>query len=121
MTKKNQQYYAAVAVLVVAIALIWFFKAKPAADNNTNSPQNQNNSASSNSPSPAAMDKVWEGTLKVSDTPGKGNLMLVTKERNIYIKTGRDYSNLLNKDVKVTYQGTLQNFALGDIASAEQK
>lgn len=58
---------------------------------------------------------IWEGTLKTSDNEAKGNLMLQTKERVIYIKTSRDFSDLLDKEVAVTYQGGFEEFILGDI------
>jgi hypothetical protein len=57
----------------------------------------------------------WEGILKLSNNIQKGNLMLATKERTIYLKTNRDFSALINKEVVVTYEGSLDSFRLGEI------
>ena len=56
-----------------------------------------------------------QGTLKISDDLRRGNLMLVTSERAIYLFTSRDYSSLLDKQVTVEIEGTLENFRLVDI------
>ena len=64
---------------------------------------------------PKTQSAIWEGILKISDDSKRGNLMLIAQERKIYIFTSRDFTNLLNKNVTVTYQGNLDNFVLGDI------
>ncbi len=60
---------------------------------------------------------IWEGTLTASDNISKGNYKLQTSAHTIYIKTSRDFSSLLGKEVKVTYQGTIDSFNLGDIVA----
>jgi hypothetical protein len=59
---------------------------------------------------------IWQGTLKTSDNSKKGNLMLVTDKTTVYINTSRDFSNLIGKSVNVKYQGSLDNFELGNIS-----
>jgi len=58
---------------------------------------------------------VWEGTLKTSDNSAKGNFVLVMTDHAIYIRTSRDYSELIGKEVLVSYSGSLENFVLMDI------
>jgi hypothetical protein len=117
MKKQNQQYLATAGVLIVAVAAFWLFKGKKASQDNTPSPQPMQQTASpaAADPAGATASGVWQGKLMVSDNAKTGNLMLVTTDRTIYIKTSRDYSSLLNKNVRVTYSGTWQSFALGDI------
>jgi|GEM_PF-2864959 len=59
--------------------------------------------------------QVWDGTLKASDNPARGNFMLVTSSNTVYIYTSRDYNELTGKKVNVTYEGSMDNFTLGDI------
>jgi hypothetical protein len=50
------------------------------------------------------------GTLRASDNPAKGNLMLDSSQGKIYISTGRDFSSLLDKEVTLNAQGSLNSF-----------
>ena len=61
--------------------------------------------------------QTLEGTLKTSDNLKKGNLMISTGKRTIYLFTSRDFSSLLDKNVTVTYNGTLDNFTLDNIVA----
>jgi len=97
----------------------------------SSSPQSANSSPQNNTP-PAAQTEnkqgsqtpagqtgnVWIGLLKNSDNAKKGNLMLATKNQTIYIKTSRDYSTLVGQQASVSYEGTSDNFVLGDIVAA---
>jgi hypothetical protein len=121
---KNKQFYWAIAAIVIIVAIIWAYKAKhaikqtPIMDNVAQQTTNQSTPA----PATAAQtENTWTGVLKKSDSPTKGNVMLVTKDRTIYMKTSRDFSSLLDKNVSVTYEGTWQNFVLGDVTLAEQQ
>ena len=108
-------------VLVIAagiiIGLIWRYESKVPAESSAN--PDQNSTAAQNISIPAKSSttgsNVWQGTLKASDNSKKGNLMLVTDKSTIYIYTSRDYSNLIGQQVNVSYEGTLNNFVLGDI------
>ena len=75
-------------------------------------------SKTNRTPNPTqANETFWLGTLKASDNAKKGNLLLVTDKNTVYISTSRDFSDLVRKKVKVTYQGTLDSFQLGDITA----
>ncbi|MBI2607473.1 MAG: hypothetical protein HYW51_01480 [Candidatus Doudnabacteria bacterium] len=55
------------------------------------------------------------GILLQSDDLRQGNLLLVRLEGDVYLNTTRDYSGLINKEVVVTVDGTLEKFRLIDI------
>ncbi len=123
---KNQKIAVAV---IVAIALIaaWQLGKKPVTNQNQNENQEQEtqniNSDSSSNPTPTPTEtqntsmegNAWEGVLMESDNTNKGNYRLQTKDHVLYLRTSRDFSSMLGKEVKVTYEGTLENFVLGDI------
>ena len=119
MHKKAKQTYIGLAILIIIMAGIWLFKGKPTAnDTKTNpSPAPQSQTPTPSTPTPSTSGNVWTGVLKTSDNSKKGNLMLATKERNIYIKTSRDFKALLDKNVRVSYTGSLDNFSLVDITA----
>jgi len=110
---KNPRFQA-MAIIVVIIIVGWLVLKNPSQKavaptiNN-----NQEISAPQNSTQDVA--NSWEGALKLSNNPQKGNLMLKTQEYTIYIKTNRDFSSLVDKEVVVTYEGDLESFRLGDI------
>ena len=127
MTKKNQQYYGALAALIVIVAIVWFAKSKrSASDTQTsdNQPKQTEQTLQEKTTTPTSItgnnsESVWTGKLMASDNSKKGNLMLVTKDHTIYIKTNRDYSSLEGNNVRVSYQGTADSFTLGDITVSE--
>ena len=122
MTKKDKGIYSIAGVIVLIALAIWFVKTRQTADEVINSPNTQSgsNSPKAGSQSASGQASVWNGTLKTSDSAQKGNLMLMTKDHTIYIKTSRDFSALVDKEVDVSYQGSLENFSLGDITAAGQ-
>lgn len=94
--------------------------------------QNQNTNQTINNPAPAstapaateaknAGSSVYTGVLKVSDDPAKGSLMIVTNAGpnntpvRLYIRTQRDFSQLVGKKVIVSYQGSADSFSLDNI------
>lgn len=119
MSNQSAKYLpaAVVAIIIVIVAGVQYFKnQKPANETqnqNARQEQNQKNSAGGN---PAAASGL-EGVLKISDNLKRGNLMVVMAERVVYLFTSRDYSKLLNKEVKVVIDGTLENFRLVDIVA----
>ncbi len=121
---KNKQIYWAVAAIVIIIAIIWAYKAKhevqqaPVDDSLAQLTVDQPSQATATA---SQTKNTWLGQLKKSDNSTKGNLMLITKDRTIYMKTSRDFSALLDKNISVTYEGTWQNFVLGDVTLAEQQ
>ncbi|MFA5990908.1 MAG: hypothetical protein WC794_01515 [Candidatus Doudnabacteria bacterium] len=127
MDKKTKQIIAWVGAIIIVMAIVFISRTKQGDNNKNNQPgdQQQNTNTTQQEQTttvPAKTDsEVWVGNLKASDTPSKGNLMLTTTERTIYIKTNRDYSALVGKKVRVSYSGSWQNFVLGDITVAEQE
>ncbi len=123
--EKNQRYIV-IGVIVIALIAGWQLLRQPAQVGTENQNQEekpsvlieeQGDESSSNQMTIKDSENVWEGTLKNSDNTSKGNLMLVTKDHNIYIKTSRDFSQLLGKEVKATYEGSLESFRLGEIVA----
>jgi FKBP-type peptidyl-prolyl cis-trans isomerase len=122
----DKKIYQIVGVVLVIVALSWLIFKKPASDSQQNTNQQpsgqeqqntENNNQNNQTQKPTDSSTFWEGTLTLSDNLSKGNYALVTKDRKIYIKTSRDYSSLVGKEVKVTYEGTLEVFRLGDIVA----
>ncbi|MBI5530672.1 MAG: hypothetical protein HY918_04190 [Candidatus Doudnabacteria bacterium] len=123
MNIKNQQLYGWIGVAVIVIAALWLSLSKKADKQPAQQQQNQNQqqTVQPTDSTPSAKSDVWTGTLQKSDNAAKGNLLLVTSERNIYIRSNRDFSSLIGKKVRVSYEGTWQNFVLGDITLSEQE
>jgi len=115
---KNPRIQAA-ALIIVLVVVGWLAFKKPVekANNTTPLEQTQQQQAEPVKNTTISSPNTWEGVLKASNNSQKGNLMLETKERTIYLKTSRDFSQLLGKDVVVGYEGTLDSFALGDITA----
>ena len=115
MKKQQKQSYLLLAVAVIVVLVVWLFRTK---HSGPETPTTQNNSTKTSSTVSAAQNSpgVWFGTLKFSDSANRGNFMLVTKDKTIYIKTSRDFASLVGKQVYVTYQGDLSSFVLGDIS-----
>ncbi len=115
----------AIVVLAIIAAVIWFFARNPHEEAVPNSEAQKQEQQQASTPAPAATTTTkqagssWEGVLKESNNRAKGNLMLATPERNIYLKTSRDFSSLIGKKVIVTYEGSLDSFVLGNITAAE--
>ena len=55
------------------------------------------------------------GELRASSDPARGNYLFVSGSNQIYIRTARDFSSLVGKQVEVTISGTLESFVLVDI------
>ena len=53
-----------------------------------------------------------EGVLRVSDNLNRGNLMLLFGNSVVYVKTSRDFRDLMGKNVVASVEGTLDNFIL---------
>lgn len=120
MTKRDQQTYALAAVIILIVAGIWFSKTKAPknVDEQTNTSDQQNqqqNQPSNSSSSQGQTGNTWAGMLKASDNNAKGNLMLETGGRVVYLRTSRDFTQLVGKEVVVSYSGTLESFTLLDI------
>lgn len=115
--KKN--YYIAAGIVIIVIIVI--VAASLIMKNNTNQPTptsrgntNTTDNQTITTPIKSAGNEL-EGTLKKSDDPAKGNLMLVTMGPSIYLNTSRDYSALYDKAVTVSIEGNARSFQLVDI------
>ena len=96
-------------------------------NNQTSNNQNQTgNNQNSPTPTPSTTPTEamisgnsagWQGTLMASDNSAKGKYKITTDSHTIYIKTSRDYSQLVGKNVTVKYNGTMDSFSLTDIVA----
>ncbi len=118
MNKFSKYLPAAVVVLIIlVIAGIQMLKQKKPSNEGNNPPQSQEQTRTDDSKTSAETPGMLEGTLQISNDLKRGNLMLVTPERVIYLFTSRDYSTLLEKQVRLEIEGTLENFRLVDIVA----
>jgi len=124
MDKKYWQIFAWVGAIIIIVALVWIIKNNQTDRGDKNPPEKTQNTQTTQeqktNPAKPTSD-VWIGTLGTSDNADKGNLLLTTSERTIYIRTNRDYSALVGKKVTVSYEGSWENFVLGDITLVEQE
>ena len=118
--QKNTQYIIG-GIVILIIAGFFLFRTTPINDN-VSPPQD---GQSADQPQDKAEDEslgntqlgMMEGVLKISDNLKKGNLMLVGSDRTTYVFTSRDYSSLLDKEVRLEIEGDLDNFILIDIVA----
>lgn len=126
----KNQIYTIVGVIIVLAAIIFFVTRggenqnndnqandqqdeQVAGDNNTN----QDNDEDQDSGTPTSDDSVSgsgdvtaTGTLRASDNPARGNLMIDSNRGKIYISTKRDFSSLIGSQVTLQAEGTLNQF-----------
>lgn len=116
---KNPRVQAGLALVAVVLLGWWLVKSpaqKTGQPDQKEEQQTQQTEQNKTEPKTTiSSPNLWEGTLKKSDNSQKGNLMLLTQDKKIYIKTNRDFTSLLDKTVVVTYEGTADAFRLGDI------
>src|SRR3989344_8026198 len=115
MDRKNRIYI--VITGIVAITLIWLSQS-----NNSQGPELESLSGENfiNNTVKQSVDTL-EGVLWLSDNETKGNLMLVTADTTIYVRTSRDFSGLVGRHVVVSVNGTLENFSLLNIEESITK
>jgi hypothetical protein len=121
MNMKNKRILIGL-VLIVAIAVVFGFLKKKeikAPDTQTiksgTELTNDSNEQAPKTSAPELKGNSLTGTLQKSDNAKNGNLMVITEGRKHYIRTSRDYISLIGKQVDVRYEGTLEDFVLGDI------
>lgn len=56
-----------------------------------------------------------EGVLNNSNDPSRGNLKLISGVGDIYVRTNRDFSDLIGLRVFIFFNGTFESFELVDI------
>lgn len=123
--KDNAAYIG--AVIVVLIGVIFYATRHnsppdggPAIQNKTETSNSTMQPAEIKTPTPVSAKSntaIWEGTLQLSNNLAKGNYLLIMSDHAIYLKTSRDFNNLIGKKVQVTYDGSLNSFVLGDITA----
>ena len=106
MNKKKRIYI--ILTGGVAITLIWLSQSNKNSNFDLNLPSNENISKNTSGEKVSAL----EGVLWPSDDELNGNLMLVNDNTTVYIKSSRDFSDLIGKSVIVSIDGTLDNFTL---------
>jgi hypothetical protein len=119
---KSSRFWTGIIVFIIIITIITQSKKintlKPG--ENQSNINNQTSEQQEPVKTTISTPNVWEGMLKISDNETQGNLMLLTADKKIYIKTSRDFSDLLDKKVSVTYEGTTDEFLLGTITESNQ-
>jgi len=127
--QKYWYYLLVVAVVVLVIVLIASQRGpdeNDAQEEQTNTQnegkqgQNQNGSVNGGQTSANGATVTGSvtarGTLRTSDDTSKGNLMIESDQGKVYIQTARDFSALLDKDVTLNAEGTLQSFTFLGLA-----
>jgi hypothetical protein len=120
MSGKYKTFVVGIIIILVVVAGLHFFKKRSGTEVKTDAQTGTNlEKASTDEQKELISQKksgnVMEGTLKLSDNKKKGNLMLVMPDRTLYLSTTRDFSQLIGKQVEVSYEGTLEDFVLGNI------
>jgi hypothetical protein len=113
MIKKNLIYI--ILTGVVAIVLIWLSQGNRNQAPELESFIKENTENNTVSKKPVNTLNTLEGVLWSSDDEAKGNLMLVNSGITIYLKTSRDFSDLIGKNVIISMDGALDNFTLLNI------
>jgi len=112
MERKNRLYIILTGIVIVT--LIWLNsgnKNKAVYPELLNNKEPVNNSSISSPPS----TNTIEGILWPSDNESRGNLMLISNQTTIYIKTARNFQNLIGKEVTASIKGNPENFELLNI------
>jgi hypothetical protein len=140
---KNQNFFSKyqnwliVIGIIIIVAIVFFATKKKTNNNDQTSSQNQQQSSDtvsgSNSqtntpnPTPASNTQTNQtvssltirGTLTTSDNLSRGNLLLNSTQGKIYIRTVRDYSAWMQKQVTLQAQGTINSFTFLGFAEAQ--
>ncbi|MBI4160570.1 MAG: hypothetical protein HY506_01550 [Candidatus Yanofskybacteria bacterium] len=113
MERKNRIYI--IMTGVVALTLIWLSRPAPEVDESLKSLDGSRERQEGVSTESQPRHRDVEGVLWSSDDEAKGNLMLVKNNATIYIRTSRDFSDLIGEHVIASIDGTLDNFTLLNI------
>lgn len=126
---KNRNYLI-VAGIIAAVAIVYFTTRDNApgeqqieegqtneqvSGENTNPSGQEDNNQNQTSPASAIAETAGNvsatGKLRLSDDVSKGNLLLESQGRKIYVSTRRDFSSFLEKEVTLDAQGDISSFA----------
>lgn len=89
--------------------------------NTTEIPTGTISNPASATPTAVVGNMRFEGTLLPSPDIKRGNVVVKTGTSEIYLWTSRDIQDLVNKQVVVEAQGTMQGFKVLDIKITESK
>lgn len=111
----NKIIVSIVVIVILVVAGIMIFNKNDQDEEQAKFHENIN--SEEQKPNDTVKGNVLEGTLKTSNDPARGNLMLelLNSDQVIYLRTSRDFSSLIGKDVAVTIDGTMEKFSLIDI------
>jgi polysaccharide deacetylase 2 family uncharacterized protein YibQ len=109
----------AIVVVITLIAVIKNDSEDEVLPNNNATQDDQKSGDQMNDDTDLQTLENFIGTLQSSDNPAIGNLMLVQEDRNVYLFTSRDYSELLGQEVELKVEGSLERFRLVDIVLHE--
>ena len=129
MKNNNRNFWIAGGIIVAIIILFAVFRGPgqvPTPPNSNNSSQSGSETSTPSLPNqntskPDAMtDKndssfIIEGVLAPSNDLSRGNIMITTSDKTLYIFSSRDWSSLYNQQVKINAQGTSKQFQVLDI------
>ena len=111
---KGGYFYYYLLVIVVVASVVWLFWKGGGGEL---SPK-ETERGTVGQEMPVENANLRTGILKASDNPARGNLMLVTENKDaLYISTVRDFNSLVGKEVKVSTEGTGTGFKLLDITA----
>ena len=110
-TKKDKVFFSMLAVGVVLIVVALATKGNKGTDPVVEIDEDQKQIVSADNMSAI----VLEGVLRYSDDPIRGNLKLVSQYSDFYIRTARDFSNLIGLEVLARINGPLEKFELINI------
>jgi len=122
----KQKFLLPVILIVAAIGVYWYFGMKEPGQTQQEQSKNQQPTKQIQQSQETPEDETTkveevpnalEGELKISNDKKRGNYMLLLNDsdRIIYLNTGRDYSDLVGKQVSVAIEGSLDDFRLVDI------
>lgn len=133
--QKNRNYLIA-GLIILALLIVYFATRGPVADDeltqeeqtteqtdgeqtDTNTEnQNENNGSENQNQTPTPEESAQTprgnlaitGTLLASDDDSRGNLMLESNQGTLYIQTQRDFTSLIDEEVTLDAEGTIQSF-----------
>jgi hypothetical protein len=113
-------------LLIVAVLVVAFVVWRVAVRHRDNAPADYNQTQIQNEPAPTPVqpsnndsqtNTQLRGVLKKSSDPARGNLMLELddSDRTVYLSSTNAYSDLLGKEVTVTYYGEISSPVVTDI------
>ncbi len=123
ITELVKRYFPTIIGVVIIVLIVVFATRTQPAQAPAGEEDGTTTTRAAQNPGSAVQDDVmpegeggrYAGILKTSDNAARGQLMLITPSHVIYLRTSRDFSAFVDKNVVVTIEGELENFRLLDI------